>query len=191
VRLFVGVEIDPPVAAAFSSVSAELQRRASTCAPHARITWVPAERAHVTVRFIGHVDEAKANDIAESLKAPLETAAFDVVVGGMGAFPPGGAPRVIWAGLGDGVAALIDVEREVSERLEGCAVQREERAYRPHVTLARVREAAGLRTRVLLEELTDRAFGTTRVDAITLFESRLSPKGPTYVALQRTPLRRV
>jgi 2'-5' RNA ligase len=191
VRLFAGVEIAPPVAAAFGSVSDELQRRASRLAPHARITWVPAERAHITVRFIGHVDEVKANDIAAVLKAPLETAAFDLVIGGVGAFPPGGAPRVIWAGLGDGVPALIDVEQEVSGRLEACAIDREERAYRPHVTLARVREAAGLRTRVLLEGLTERAFGTTHVDAITLFESRLSPKGPTYVALQRTPLRRV
>ena len=58
-------------------------------------------------------------------------------------------------------------------------------------TLARVREAGGLRSAALLESIKDTTFGTTTVDAITLFESRLSPKGPNYVALQRTGLRGV
>ena len=66
---------------------------------------------------------------------------------------------------------------------------RSRRPYSPHLTLARVREAAGLRSASLLDGLEDRSLGTTRIDAITLFQSRLSPKGPTYVPLLRTSLR--
>jgi 2'-5' RNA ligase len=64
----------------------------------------------------------------------------------------------------------------------------EDRPYRPHVTLARVKEPAGLRTAPLLEGVREHEFGVRRVDAITLFESRLSPRGPTYMPLHRTPL---
>ena len=79
-------------------------------------------------------------------------------------------------------------ETDVSDRLAGCGVPRKDRRYRPHLTLARVRDAADLRAGMLLNGLIDRAFGRTLVDAITLFESRLSPRGPTYVPRQRTPL---
>ena len=182
------MDVGPQVAEAFTRVSDELRKRASTLAPRARITWVPADRAHVTVRFIGHVDDAAARPIAEALAPPLAVDRFDLTVHGVGAVPPSGSPRVIWAGLTSGVDSLAAIEREVSARLERCGVAREDRPYHPHLTLARVKDAGGLRARTLLEGLADRAFGTTRVDAITLFESRLSPKGPTYVALQRTAL---
>lgn len=187
-RLFVGVDVGPQVAEAFTDVSEQLRRRASTLAPRARITWVPADRAHVTVRFIGRVEAAAADAIAAALAPPLAVDPFELTVSGVGAFPPGGSPRVIWAGLTGGVESLANAEREVSTRLERCGVAREERPYHPHLTLARVKEAGGLRSRALLEGLADRAFGTTRVDAITLFESRLSPQGPTYVPLLSTNL---
>ena len=80
------------------------------------------------------------------------------------------------------------LERAVSQRLE-TLVPAEDRPYAPHLTLARVKEPAGLSRAALFQGLTSRQFGRVHVDAITLFESRLSPKGPTYVALQRTALR--
>ena len=66
----------------------------------------------------------------------------------------------------------------------------DQRPFNPHLTLARVRDAAGLRSSALVGPLDDLALGTTPVDAITLFESRLSPKGATHVPLQRSALRR-
>jgi 2'-5' RNA ligase len=96
---------------------------------------------------------------------------------------------VVWTGIEQGREGLIAVEREVSSRLTTFAIPPEGRPYSPHLTLARVREAAGLRSASLLEGLEDRSLGTTRIDTITLFQSRLSPKGPTYVPLLRTWLR--
>jgi 2'-5' RNA ligase len=86
---------------------------------------------------------------------------------------------------------LGGVEREVNARLQQVGVAPEPRDYRPHLTLARIRDAAGLASSRLCDGLADQMVGTTRIEAITLFESRLSPKGPAYVVLQRTPLRRV
>jgi 2'-5' RNA ligase len=95
---------------------------------------------------------------------------------------------VLWVGVQTGTEELRKVERTVRERLAAIGIVPEERGFSPHLTLARVRDAVGLRARAWLSSLESAPVGTTRVDAITLYESRLSPKGPTYVPLQRSPL---
>jgi 2'-5' RNA ligase len=189
VRLFVAVEIDPSVAGALEVFSIALRRRAKALAAAARIGWVDPEQFHVTSRFIGEVSDTKAAAVAGALLGELAVEPFDLVVQGAGAFPERGSPRVLWAGIAAGIEGLAAVEAEVSERLIACGLPREDRPYRPHVTLARVREPAGLRSSALFETLEGPRFGTTRVDAITLFLSRTSPKGAVYTALHRTPLR--
>jgi 2'-5' RNA ligase len=190
VRLFVAVEIEAAAARQVAAMQDELRRRAAALAPSSRITWVPPERLHLTVRFIGEVDEPRAATLAAALQPPLSIEPFDLAVSGVGAFPGSGLVRVVWVGLSGAIDALHAVEHEVSARLAECGVPREDRAYRPHLTLARVREAGGLRAKPLLEGFETRQFGRSRVDAITLFQSRLSPKGPTYVVLQQTSLGR-
>ena len=188
-RLFVGIEIDPAAAAKADALISELRRRAERLSPQARISWVPAERLHLTVRFIGNVDDDQLQTILAALQVPLEQAPFDLTLEGTGAFPKSGPPRVLWVGLTDGRESLQRVEREVTSRLGPAGVPPEDRVYSPHLTVARIRDAAGLKSVRLFEGISDRVLGTTGVEAITLFESRLSPKGSTYVALQRTPLR--
>jgi len=104
-------------------------------------------------------------------------------------FPPRGPARVFWAGLAGAHESLAAVEREVTARLAEVDVPPEDRPYSPHLTLGRVKEAGGLKAVALFRELEDTVLGTTSVQAITLFESRVSSKGPTYVPLQRTILR--
>ena len=187
-RLFVAVEIEPQVVARLAACVDELRRRVETRAPQARVTWVPADRLHVTVRFIGEVDEEQSTRIQSALAPPTGIAPFVLVCRGVGTFPERGAPRVIWAGIGDGADGLAVLEREVSSRLSACGISPEERGYQPHVTLARVRDARGLQTRSLTDGFVDRPFGTSRVVAITLFHSRPSPQGAVYVPLQSTSL---
>ena len=187
-RLFVGIEISQAVVAATLDLVAQLQAACSALAPRARLTWVTAERLHITIRFIGHVDDARVDQMRAVLEPPLTLDRFDLTIAGVGTFPPKGPPRVVWAGLAGGRDQLLALESKVSERLAGAGVPREERPFNPHLTLARVRDAAGLRSAPFVGSLRDISLGTTSVDAITLFESRLSPKGPTYAALARTPL---
>jgi RNA 2',3'-cyclic 3'-phosphodiesterase len=188
-RLFVGLSIGSAVRDRIAECVDELRRRVEAHAARARISWVAADRLHITVRFIGEVDETEAQRIASSLAPVLRLAPFDVAFQGVGTFPDRGAPRVFWAGIGGGAEPLMSIEREVAARLVACGIDPERRDYRPHVTLARVREPAGLRGRDLLDGLADRTFGVSRVDAITLFQSRLSPRGSVYVPLQSTELR--
>jgi 2'-5' RNA ligase len=188
-RLFIAVDMNRAIEEAARDVIDDLRARAARLAPRAKITWAAAERIHLTVRFIGEAEAANARAITSALGPAIDVAAFDVTVEGVGAFPANGPLRVVWAGLTDGRRGLLEVERAVSQRLE-TLVPAEDRPYSPHLTLARVKESAGLSRAKLFEGLTERQFGTVHVDAITLFESRLSPKGATHVALQRTALRR-
>jgi len=188
-RLFVAVEMNRSVEERASEVIEELRRRAARLAPRAKITWTAPERIHVTVRFIGEADETKTQAIRSALGPTINAPVFDLSVEGVGAFPPKGPPRVFWAGLTDGRESLLEVERAVSQRLE-TLVPAEDRPYAPHLTLARVKEAVGLSRAMLFDGLASRQLGKVHVDAITLFESRLSPKGATHVPLQRTALRR-
>lgn len=184
-RLFVAVEISEPVAANALSLIAGLQSTTARLAPKARVAWVTGDRLHLTVQFIGHVDDEKADAIGAALSAPLPLIAFDLTVAGVGTFPPRGSPRVIWAGLTDGRDRLLTVGRLVGERLASVGVAADERSYNPHLTLGRVRDAAGLRAQALVARVGEIDLGATRVEAITLFESRLSSKGPEYAVLQR------
>jgi len=185
-RLFVAIDVGPAIAEAASGLIDELRRRTERRAPRARVTWVAPARLHVTVRFIGEADETRSQTIRAALEPRLDVRPFDLTVEGIGVFPGRGLPRAFWAGLTGGRDGLLEVERAVSLRLDGL-VPRDERGYNPHLTLARVRDGAGLAAS-LVEGLAGAVLGRVHVEAITLYESRLSQKGPTYVSLQRTAL---
>ena len=187
-RLFIGIEVGDVIAREAAQVVETLRRRAASLAPHSRITWITPERMHVTVRFIGHVDDPQAAAIQEAFRQSIPVVPFELAVAGTGTFPAKGAPRVVWAGIVGGVDAAQKVEQHVTMRLTPLGVEPEERPYHPHLTLARVKDPARLRTPALLEGLEQHVFGRVPVTAITLFESRLSPKGPTYVPVLHTPL---
>jgi RNA 2',3'-cyclic 3'-phosphodiesterase len=186
-RLFTAIELGEDVRSRAATLLDELRTRAKRSAPHAKLTWVAPDRMHLTLRFIGEVSDAQGALILNALREPLPMAPFTVRWHGLGAFPPRGAPRVLWIGVASGRDALVQAEDLVSGRLEALEISREDRPYSPHLTLARIREPAGLRTAPLVEKM-DGDLGETHVEAITLFQSHLSPKGPTYVTLQQTRL---
>ena len=187
-RLFVAVPLDDAVRRAAADLVDGCRRRAGHLSPNARITWVDPDRMHLTVRFIGQVADAVADAMRDALTPPVPLAPFACTIAGAGTFPGRGQPRVIWAGVTEGRAELAALEQAVSRRLEGIGVEPDPRPYRPHLTLARVRDGAGLRGDRLLDGLADVRLGRLMVRAVTLFESRLSPNGPAYLPLLETPL---
>lgn len=187
-RLFVAVEIGSDVQRTASRVIDELKHRTEQSAPRARVTWVKPGQLHLTVRFIGEADAGLSERILTALGQPLLAPAFEITLEGTGAFPPKRPPRVIWGGITAGLNKLHSVEQEVRSRLDRLVAPGDERGFHPHLTLGRVKSPAGLRPAVLLEGLEGAVFGVVRVGAVTLFESRLSSSGPTYVALGRTEL---
>ena len=186
-RLFAAAELDDTVRNRAAAVSATL-RAAAVADGRRAVSWVAPENLHITLRFIGDTDEATAERIVGQLVRPLDLPAFEVSIAGAGSFPPSGPPRVVWLGVGDGGVELAAVAREVNRRLEAIGLPREDRPFRAHLTIGRVKAPTGPRFREALSAARNVAVGRCIVRGVTLFESRLSSSGSTYSVVATSPL---
>jgi 2'-5' RNA ligase len=186
-RLFVAVEIDAGVVAAAMDCSRRLQRDLQD---RVRARWVGAEQMHLTIRFIGQVEDERVAPLLDALRPPLPIAPFDVELGECGVFPPGGPPRAIWIGLAAGLPSLRMMHEECDRRLRPLGYEPEARAFKAHLTLARVKDmtrGAGPAIREAVHGAPPRP-ARCGVGAATVFQSHLSPRGSTYETLLRIDL---
>ena len=190
-RLFVAAEPSEPVRAAAAAAAERLRQALARQHMERGIRWVPVENLHLTVWFLGEVSEPRASAVLSALQPPLPVRAFNLHLGGLGAFPPSGPPRVFWMGVLDGREALGQLHDEVGARLAPWGFAGEGRAYSAHLTLARVKEPPAAAARQAIRQLlrdADADAGSCRIDALTVFRSRTSPRGSTYESLLRVPL---
>jgi 2'-5' RNA ligase len=188
VRLFVAIDLDDGVRRAV----ADLQRRiASGLKSDRPPRWVGAGQMHLTLAFLGEIAEPTVPAIVKAISANLEVSPFSAVFERLGVFPSHGSPRVLWLGISEGADHLLRVQQEVVRRLQLCSVQLEQRRFQPHLTLARWRESPRARAsdaRRALAADPQRPVARATVDHVTLYQSRLSPAGPSYTALARANL---
>ena len=187
-RLFVGIELDDRVREAAAQISDSLRRKLSQ---NVDARWIDSSNLHITLWFIGEVDDARREALLHVLERPYAEPAFDLEIAGLGAFPPSGAPRVFWLGVSAGLESLRRLHSELALRLEPLGFQPERRAYSAHLTIARVKQVSrAIPNRVLRDMLQTlpSVAGRCRTTQVTVFRSRLSPKGANYEALLRIPL---
>lgn len=156
-----------------------------------RVAWVRVENLHVTLRFLGSVDEATLRRAADALAAACaQTSPFTVTLGGLGGFPGLRAPRVAWAGVAVGGEMLVALHARVERALAERGVPPEGRPFHPHVTLGRTRDPRGAPElgRALAAVVGAGPYGEVRVDAVHLMRSELDPTGARYGTLVRAPL---
>lgn len=186
-RLFFAVELDGAVRRAAARLAADLSL-ALGADGGARVSWVRPDNMHLTLRFLGETPEPRVPGLIEAFAAPLATPAFELRFAGVGTFPPRGPARVIWLGITEGHEALAGVHAEVEGRLAALGFDREERPFRAHLTLGRVRDRLGPRAATIIGGTAATGLPVSAAREVTLFESRLSPRGATYTALCRTGL---
>jgi 2'-5' RNA ligase len=189
VRLFVAVDVSDDVRS-----YAEAARRA-ICRHTPRLgrelRWVDTRHMHVTLRFIGEVGEAEAEPLRQAFGQPLPHAPFEVEPAEPHWLPSPARPRVLVLGFRRGAAELRALRDTVDQRVRAhLAIEPEERPFLPHLTLARARDPRRLPRLDLGDARTpeDQPRPSACIDGVTLYESHLSPKGPSYVALARAPL---
>ena len=174
VRAFVALEISGNVADLLVQAQKELQ------ATGADIKLVERENLHLNLKFLGEISEAQASE-AKSRLAALSLKGAEVAIRGLGAFPAPSRPRVVWAGVAPADEPLVvPIAEGVIAALEGMG-EREDRQFRPHITLGRVR--TGRNVRELNEVLRQNAgmeFGALGLREIKLKSSSLTPTGPVY-----------
>ena len=189
-RLFLGVELADAVTAAAADASAALQSALATSAPGFTARWIPRENLHITLWFIGEVVEARGDAIADSLRRPFELPSFRLRLAGCGAFPPSGPPRVLWIGTAEGTGDMRVLYDRVATRLVPLGLPAEMRRYTPHLTIARVKDQGRAPARAVRQVIAAASAdcGESPVTGVTLFRSRLSPRGAAYEPLLRVPL---
>jgi 2'-5' RNA ligase len=182
-RLFLAVDIDARTREAISHISSELRSRSEELG---RMTWVHPDRMHLTLHFMGDADETLERRALDALGEPIRIAPFALSFKGLGFFPRSGSPRVLWLGISEGLHGLRRVHELIEQRLS--AADPASDAYNPHLTLARFRHRVA-RSRVGEIAAVEASAGPCVIDRVTLYQSRLSPAGPTYAPLGETPLK--
>lgn len=175
-RLFVAVNLPGPVRTGLHRSAAPLREAGMP------VRWVDASLYHVTLKFIGEVSDGQRGALAEVVRRTARNyRPFEVSVGGVGAFPSLRRPRVIWAGV-EATPELRAIKHDLEEAYVGLGIERETRAFHPHVTLGRARDDASAGDLRPLEGLADEVGfeGSVRVESLDLMRSRLRPGGPEY-----------
>lgn len=181
IRSFVALPLGDRILGALGAFQEELRPATND------LRWVRPESMHLTLQFLGDVPGREVPDISRALEEVFaRQAPIDVECRGVGVFPNFRRPRTLWVGLaGDGLETLAERCEVVLAPLGFPPAERE---FRPHVTLARVRNPRGFGAIApAVRAAGERSFGTTRIDGAILYRSELRPDGASYTPLARLP----
>jgi RNA 2',3'-cyclic 3'-phosphodiesterase len=184
-RIFVALDIPADIRARML----EYMERARGLAPEAR--WARPEGLHVTLKFIGEVSDAKVREIKSAL-AGVKAAPFELKFENVGFFPSPRSPRVFWIGV-EGAQALPQLAAAIDDATHAHGIAKEDRAYSPHLTLARLGSGPGTHHQLrplasLLQAEAAPQFGTMAAQEFFLYQSQPQRGGSKYTKLERFSL---
>lgn len=180
-RLFTGLDLP-------SDVIHNLEALLDQLRPTARIQWSPPANLHLTTRFVGEWPEERLPDLRAALAGLPGHPAIPIQVQKLGFFPNPHSPRVFWAGV-EASPDLAALAGETDRALGLLGLPPEGRPFRPHLTLARIKDPAPLqKLREAIAALPSLEFGGFTADRFFLYDSRRGPAGSVYTKLAEFPL---
>jgi len=182
VRTFIAIEIPNTVISKIRELQDAIK------AYGFKIRWVRAENIHLTLKFLGDVEEIKINEIAKAVsKTAEEHSPISLKAKGIGVFPGIKRPRVLWVGLAGQLEALVKLQKTLDENLIVLDFSREKRAFKGHLTMGRIKD------RIDVKKLGDALMAFRRFESetftagqIILYKSDLTPSGAVYTKLSST-----
>lgn len=187
IRAFLAIELNQQIRSALQ----DFQDRIRNHLPP--ISWIKPESMHVTVRFLGDIEEVQVAPIHQAVEQALEEiSSFSLHIKGIGGFPNLTLPRVLWAGVSGQVDELQILVSNVEHALGSLGFSSESKSFRGHLSLARIKQRSrevGMalhRSQVLG---TMPHFGTLTVQQLCLFKSELKPSGAVYHRLWEVHLK--
>ncbi len=188
VRAFVAIELPPQVRDVLAGLVQELSR-----ARLRGVRLVRPEGVHLTLKFLGDVQVAQVEAIASALaRVARAHEPFLLELVGAGVFPERSAPRVLWVGIEGDMEPLRALQRDVEAALETLGFAREERGFKPHLTIGRIREGASPADRREAERALASAWTSPgvrmEVGSVSLMKSILRPDGAIYERLASVSL---
>lgn len=155
------------------------------------VNLVQKDNFHITLKFLGEVEEKKIPEVIEQLKQiASEFSSFDLKITMPGVFPNKEKPRVIWIGTGN-TDVLVEIAKKIDKAMETKGFKTEERAFTSHITVARVknyRNGKYLFEKIMKEFLSRKPDFVFSVKDFALMKSTLTPKGSIYSVLERFSL---
>ena len=174
-RAFIAIDLDPEIKSVLNALVHGLK------ATRADVRWVGVGGMHLTLKFLGPIEESRAIRIRGIMDdVGRRHAPLPLRLEGTGAFPADRDPRVLWAGVA-AEPGLLALQEDLDAALEADGFEREKRAFSPHLTLGRVKGSDGLaRAMTELDKHRGDVFGAMTVRKLALFESLLRPEGAEY-----------
>ncbi|MBC7931587.1 MAG: RNA 2',3'-cyclic phosphodiesterase [Rubrivivax sp.] len=184
-RVFCAIDLPEEVK---SRVAAHVARLREAF-PRVRASWERPEKLHLTVKFVGDVEIARVEQLSRSAgRAAASVEPFELTIAETGAFPPHGAPRVLWLGVKDDSGRLSSLHHSLEDEYDAAGFKRETRDFKPHLTLARLRDPSG--TRELAGAHCESRFEPQdfKVSEMVVMRSELGPRGSHYTSVTRHSL---
>ena len=179
IRTFVAVLIAEDLKKKMS----EVQEQVKKLAPD--VKWVAPENFHVTMKFLGSVREDELAEVCAAVEEAVSPfSPFELSISGLGAFPSPARARVVWIGIEKGREQLSGLASAIDERLAGLGFEKEDKAFKAHVTIGRVKTSRFLKK--LAEEIGSvdaDNLGTQQVSSVVIMQSELLREGPVYSPL--------
>lgn len=160
----------------------------------AEIKWVPLENIHLTLKFLGVINETTLKKVINAIEETAQNhAKFKIGLSGAGAFPDTIHPKVIWIGVNEGNNKIKDIACTLEKKIESLGIAREKRPFSCHITLGRTKSSRNIQE--LIEGLNNLSNNLYKenlsftAEGITIFKSRLSPSGAAYEVLKEITLK--
>lgn len=184
-RIFIAIDISEEAKAGIAKLTGELKADF----PQVRVSWEKPEKIHLTLKFLGDIDESRLADLKEAVKETArEFAAFPVRVENTGCFPSPKKARILWLGMEDETGSLPKLQEKLEQEAAKIGFAKEARPFKAHLTVARLREPQ--RSRELVEKFLQTHFEPVsfEVSEIVIYESKLQPAGSVYSVVEKRKL---
>lgn len=177
-----------------ASVRASLMRhinRLREAVPNAQASWSPEENIHLTLKFLGEIQTSRVSNLSNAAaRAVVTIPSFQITLENTGVFPKHGAPHVLWIGVHDESGKLSELQTRLEEECARDGFAREERAFHPHLTIARLRKPQGARALAAAHEEMRFEPVDIAVGELLVIRSEPSGAGSRYTVISRHPLER-
>lgn len=185
VRAFVALEISDAVRASLAAVQARLKEAGG------KVAWVPVQNIHLTLAFLGNIFASVIGPLGEKLDRVAERVRpFAFEVAGVGYFGSPKRPRVLWAGIEGPPVELERLYEGVREAVRSFEIPLEDRPFKPHLTLGRVKAPQGVGALTsAMAAVKNTRHGTVEVRRLLLMRSQLNPQGARYSILRESALK--
>ena len=183
-RCFIAIPLSSETHKELSQIQSKLKETG------ADVSWVKTDNIHLTLKFLGEVEETKTKIISQELRELVSKyTCFETCIGKLGTFPTLFNPRVIWIGISKNENKIIKLQQKIEEVMGPLGFEKETRPFHPHLTLGRVRSKKNIQKLIeKLKTLHLLQFKPVIVDRIILFQSILKPTGAEYTALDEFKL---